>query len=165
MALTSNAENAANTENADVEQGQLQVPPQDQAALNNLATITQTQQTQTQCVCWNGTWPTTGGGMASELVATHLGSLDDQRTAAKAYYELLVQDDPDLHNLNGDGPPMACILILQESFNVRIVYALGYPQNVLNPTAATSLYGLMGDLHHLATVPEMIKLPTSVLTK
>ena len=163
MALTSTADNA---ENADMEQGELQVPPQDdQTALNNLATITQTQQTQAQCVHWNGTWPTAGGPMASELVSTHLGSLEDQRKAAKAYYKLLVQDDPDLRNLNSDGPPVACILILPESCDVRIVYALGYLQNVLNPTAATSLYGLIGDLHHSATIPEMIKLPTTVLTK
>ena len=166
MALTSNADDAETTATPDVEQGVRPDPSQqDQTALDTLATITQTQQPQTQCVRWNGTWPTAGGPMASELVATHLGSLDDQRKAAKAYYELLIQDDPDLRDLNGDGPPVACILILPESCDVRIVYALGYPQNVLNPAAANSLYGLMGDLTHSATIPDMIKLPATVLSK
>ena len=165
MALTNNADNA---DTANMDQGTPPPagnPPPDQAALNNLATITQTQTPQTQCVRWNGTWPSAVGPMASELVATHLGTLDDQRNAAKAYYDLLIQDDPDLRDLNGDGPPVACILVLPESCNVRIVYALGYPQNLLNPTAATSIFGLMGDLQNSATVPQMIELPTSVLHK
>ena len=124
MAVTANAENADMGQEA-------QDPPQDQAALNDLANITQTKQTQNQCIRWNGTWPTATGPMASKLVPTHLGSLDDQRQAAKAYYELLSQDDPDLRDLNGDGPPVANILILPESCNVRIVCKLGYPQNIL----------------------------------
>ena len=158
MALTASAENPEAGQEA-------QDPPHDQAALNQLANITQTQQNQNQCVCWNGTWPTATGPMASELVTTQLGSLDDQRKAARVYYELLSKDDPDLRDLNEDGPPAAYILILPESCKVRIVYALGFPQNVLNPTVATSLNGLMGDLQHSATAPDMIQLPTTVLAK
>ena len=86
----------------------------------------------------------------------HLGSLEDQCNAAKAYYKLFSKDGSDLQNLNGDGPPVACIIVLPESYEVQIIYALGFPQNVLKHTAATTLYGLMGDLQHSAMVPDMI---------
>ena len=103
------------------------------------------------------------GPMASELVATHLGSFKDQRKVAKAYFEHFSEADPDLRDLNGDGAPLACILSIPEMCDIRVIYALGFPQNIPDPTAATHFYCLSGNLKNSSTVPSMLKLLATVL--
>ena len=131
----------------------MQAQPNAADANATLATVTQMAPTHPQWICWTGQWPSATGPIASELVANHLGSFKDQRKVAQAYFDFFSEADPDLCDLNWDGAPLACILSIPEMCYIRVIYALGFPQNVLDPTAAMHFYCLSGNLENSSTVP------------